>query len=208
MRGFALGVLLFLAVPAFANGNTSQHHACRQPRGTKLLASNAQLRAWLRTAKAQGYPGTFRSIVTVCAPPDGREHQLLNETASVTGVRFDGAVIGFAAKISNQYTEAQALHVGEADGRQLLGTSVENWPLGRQQPTPGFDGYAIDATGDVAWVETNANGTAGTGETLFAKAAAGPKHTLATGEKISQLAFAKGALSWADDGSSASAPFG
>jgi hypothetical protein len=79
----ALGVLLFLAIRALAIGKASHDHACRQPHGTKLLAGDAQLRAWVRTAKAHGYPGTFRSIVTVCAPPDGREHQLVNAHRSV-----------------------------------------------------------------------------------------------------------------------------
>jgi hypothetical protein len=161
--------------------------------------------AWLRLSRVRGEAGTADSTVTVCAPPDGREHQLASVTADVISVKFDGPVIGFAEQATNVYSEAQTLLVFEANGRKLIGARVEKWPLGRAQPTPGFDGYTVDATGDVAWVETNAGGKAHTGETLLEKAPNRREQTLARGTAITQLDFGHGSLTWVNDGHSASA---
>jgi hypothetical protein len=205
-RATVLAAVLLLAgllLPAGVAAHVPRAATCERPAHTKLLAGDPRLRAWVRY-------GVTLSVVDVCAPAHGRVRQAWSSAAdpyfsSISRVDSDGPVIGFLANDVNQDGSTSTLLVFAANGQRLLDTTVANLLDGEPQPLPGFDGYVIDATGDVAWVETNANGVAGSGETLFLETAAG-QQTLATAPSITGVSIAGGEVAWQAGGVPGSAP--
>jgi hypothetical protein len=150
------------------------------------------------------------SVVDVCALPRGRVRQVWSSAAdpyfsSITEVESHGPVLAFLANDVNQDGNTSTLLVFKANGHQLLSTAVENFSDAEAEPLPGFDGYVADARGDVAWIETNANGVADSGETLFLDTATG-EQTLMTAASISDLAITNNEVTWEANGEPASAP--
>jgi hypothetical protein len=195
-------VVLALVVPGGAAAQAARAAACEHPAHTKLLARDRQLRAWVRY-------GVTLSVVDVCAVPHGRVRRVWNSAtdpyfSSITNVESDGRVVGFLTNDVNQDGHTSTLLVFAASGHRLLSTTVDNFFDGEAAQLPGFDGYVIDASGDVAWIETNANGVADSTETLFLRTAAG-EQTLAAATSITDLALANGQVTWQANGTPASA---
>jgi hypothetical protein len=195
-------VVLALVLPGGAAAQAARAAACERPAHTKLLASDRQLRAWV-------HYGVTLSVVDVCAVPHGHVRHVWNSAAdpyfsSITNVESDGRVVGFLTNDVNQDGNTSTLLVFAASGHRLLSTTVDNFFDGDAAQLPGFDGYVIDASGDVAWIETNANGVADSTETLFVQTAAG-EQTLATATSITDLAIANGEVTWEANGIPASA---
>jgi hypothetical protein len=200
-----------LAMPANSAARAKRRHECRLPTHTRLMARNSQLLAWQQDGKGLGYPGSSTAVVTLCSPPHGRLFPVFSSghDASFTGlgeIEFAGPVIGFVSEDGNQYAEAQSLEVFDAAGHQLLGVPVEDWPIASTVAQPGFDGYVLNAAGDVAWVETNARANEiDNAETLLLRTSTG-ETTLATAQSVSQLAITSAAVTWFANGVSSSAP--
>ena len=85
-------------------------------------------------------------------------------------------------------------------GRFVLMRAVEDWPLGDPAPSPGFVGYAIDASGDVALIERDA----GVDTLRLRTAAAAARSTRRP--TIGDLALAGGSVTWSSDGQARAAP--
>ncbi|HUB76209.1 MAG TPA: hypothetical protein VL977_04085 [Solirubrobacteraceae bacterium] len=206
----ALAAAALALSPASGAGARAVAARCARPPHAKALASDPDLRAWVRYGAGSGRPGSASAVVAVCGPPHGRTRDVFSSGASsdfstLEKVQTAGPVLGFDAESEDQYSESQELIVCDARGRRLLRTNVESWPIAQQAPSPGFDGYTIDGAGDVAWVETNAGASAGGAQTLFLRTAAG-RTTLASASSITDVALGGGEVTWDADGSAASAP--
>jgi len=185
-----------LALPATSSASASTQ-ACRVPAHAHELAKDGDLYAYKQVSN-----GGSTVAVSACARPHGRAfgvysgQRSLTQSLSLQELATAGPILGVDAQTSDQYTEDQLLVVVDVRSRRtLLSASVESWPLGNAAATPGFGGYAIDARGDVAWIESN-----GGVDRLTLRDSAGRRRTLEVATTITGLAIGGGEVRWLSDG--------
>lgn len=210
--------LIAVAPTAVVAKSGASDPTCRIPSHHRhVLASAQQLRAWLQVGPASGRFGYEAAHVYVCAPPDGRVHAVfgweyeqgaVQDSAQISGVQIDGPIMGFDYKTSSQYAEDQELVVVSATGKRLVARNVEAWPIDDPNCSPCFGSYAIDSSGDLAWIATSGTVSGADASDALDLQIAGSRTalTIASAASLSGVALANGAISWDASGVQHSEP--
>lgn len=186
---------------------------CKSPHGAHLITRSGRMLAW---SKVLGGGREVRTLVVACLRPGGQRHTLYESPASYwppafSQVKSAGTLLAMLITAGGGYGSVGDLVVFDVrSGKRRARTQVQLSTDYIPSPYASLVGYALDAAGDIAWIESAGERRIppqeSTGSDYLRLQTARGTRTLDIAAAISSVAIAGGEVTWLSGGVAHSTP--